>query len=286
MKIPFSQIDAFSDRPFAGNPAAVMPLEAWLDDDVLQAIARENNLSETAFIVPDVSGASDYELRWHTPAAEVELCGHATLASGHYVLGHNRGVDRVTFRTRKSGILSVMRAGGGYELTLPAWVATPTPLPEVAAALGIAQPLATLWHESGYALIIVDDEATVRGLRPDLYELRKLGPIVAIVSAPGTTTDFVSRVFTPYFDIPEDPVTGSAHAVAVPYWAQRFGRDRLTAFQASVRGGFVGCRLAGNQVVLSGTCVTVIEGVFTLQAATSAGSVSSIQPPPITRSPA
>lgn len=241
-----------------------MPLEAWLDDDVLQSIARENNLSETAFIVPDASGASDYELRWHTPAAEVALCGHATLASGHYVLGRNLGVDRVTFRTRRSGILSVVRSGDGYELTLPAWIATPKQLPEIAAALGIAQPLATLWHESGYALIIAEDEATVRGLEPNLYELRKLGPIVAIVSARGATTDFVSRVFTPHFDIPEDPVTGSAHAVAVPYWAQCLGKDTLTAFQASPRGGYVGCRLDGNQVVLTGTCVTVIEGMFLL----------------------
>ena len=264
MKIPFAQIDAFAERPFTGNPAGVMPLDAWLADDVLQAIAQENNLPETAFIVPDATGASDYELRWHTPAAEVALCGHATLASGHYVLGLDLARDRVTFRTRKSGILSVARDGVGYELTLPAWVATPKSLPEIAAALGIAAPVATLWHESGYALIIVKDEATVRGLRPDMYALHALGPIVAIASARGTATDFVSRVFTPFFDIPEDPVTGSAHAVAVPYWVAEFGRDRLTAYQASKRGGYVGCRLAGDRVVLSGKCATVIEGVFTV----------------------
>ncbi len=264
MKLPFAQIDAFADRPFTGNPAGVMPLEAWLDDEVLQSIAQENNLPETAFIVPDTSGASDYELRWHTPAAEVALCGHATLASGHYVLGREPARSHVTFRTRKSGILTVARSGEGYELTLPAWVAKPKPLAEIAAALGIVAPLATLWHESGYALIIVEDEAAVRALRPDLYALLKLGPIVAIVSARGATADFVSRVFTPYFDIPEDPVTGSAHAVAVPYWAAEFGRDTMTAYQASSRGGHVGCRLAGNQVVLSGACVTVIEGVFSV----------------------
>lgn len=264
MKIPFAQIDAFAARPFTGNPAGVMPLDAWLGDDVLQAIAQENNLPETAFIVPDASRASDYELRWHTPAAEVALCGHATLASGHYVLGRNPARDRVTFRTRKSGILTVARSGEGYELTLPAWVATPKPLPEIAAALGIAAPVATLWHESGYALIVVEDEAAVRALTPDLYALVKLGPIVAIATAQGTTADFVSRVFTPYFDIPEDPVTGSAHAVAIPYWAAHFGRDTMTAYQASARGGHVGCRLARDRVVLSGMCVTVIEGVFSL----------------------
>ena len=264
MKIPFAQIDAFADRPFKGNPAGVMPLDAWLDDDVLQAIAQENNLSETAFIIPDASGAADYELRWHTPAAEVALCGHATLASGHYVLDRDPHRAHVTFRTRKSGVLTVARAGTGYELDLPAWVATPKPLPEIVAALGIASPVATLWHESGYALIIVDSEAEVRALRPDLHALMALGPIVAIVSAPGTDVDFVSRVFTPYFDIPEDPVTGSAHAVMVPYWAERFGQNNLRAFQASARGGHVQCTLAGDRVILGGQCTTVIEGVFTL----------------------
>jgi PhzF family phenazine biosynthesis protein len=264
MKIPFAQIDAFADRPFTGNPAGVMPLDAWLDDEVLQAIAQENNLSETAFIVPDASGASDYELRWHTPAAEVALCGHATLASGHYVLGSDSARTQVTFRTRKSGILTVARAATGYDLTLPAWVATPKPLPEIAAAIGVTDPVDTLWHDSGYALIVLESEDAVCALAPDMLVLRQLGPIVAIATARGKKTDFVSRVFTPFYDIPEDPVTGSAHAVAVPYWAAQFRRDTLTAYQASARGGYVGCRLAGDQVVLSGTCVTVIEGVFNL----------------------
>ena len=264
MKIPFAQIDAFAERPFTGNPAGVMPLDAWLDDEVLQAIAQENNLPETAFIVPDATGEADYELRWHTPAAEVALCGHATLASGHYLLGTDPARDRVTFRTRKSGVLTVARADKGYALILPAWVAAPRPLPEIAKVLGISDPVATLWHNSGYALIIVEDEAAVRILEPDMYALRALGPIVAIASARGTTADFVSRVFTPYFDIPEDPVTGSAHAVAVPYWAAELGHDKLSAYQASARGGHIGCRLDGDHVVLTGSCVTVIEGVFTL----------------------
>ena len=264
MKIPFAQIDAFADRPFTGNPAGVMPLDAWLDDDVLQSIAQENNLSETAFIVPDASGAADYELRWHTPAAEVALCGHATLASGHYVLSGDPARARVTFRTRRSGVLTVARMDKGYELDLPAWGATPKPLPDICVVLGVSMPAATLWHDSGYALIVVDDEAAVRGVRPDLHALAALGPIVAIVSAPGDAVDFVSRVFTPHFDIPEDPVTGSAHAVAVPYWAGRLGRTDLTAYQASARGGHVGCSLNGDRVVLTGQCVTVIEGIFTL----------------------
>ena len=264
MRFPFAQIDAFADRPFTGNPAAVIPLDAWLTDDVLQAIAQENNLPETAFLVPDQSGTADYELRWHTPAAEVALCGHATLASGHYVLGRDLSRNHVTFLTRKSGILEVCRSDAGYELTLPAWFASPKPLPEITAALGIATPVTTLWHDSGYALIVVNNEDEVRAVAPALHALRALGPIVAIVSGLGTTADIVSRVFTPYFDIPEDPVTGSAHAVAIPYWAERLGRTVFTAYQASARGGHVGCRLAGDRVILSGTCVTVIEGVFSL----------------------
>lgn len=264
MMIPFAQIDAFATRAFTGNPAAVMPLDAWLDDAVLQAIALENNLSETAFVIPDESGASDYELRWFTPAAEVALCGHATLASGHFILGVNPTLDRVTFRTRKAGVLEVTRDGADYALTLPAWVPFPKPLPDITKALGVAAPIETLWHDKGYALIIISDEAIVRSLKPDLTALAECGQYVVIVSAEGEETDIVSRVFTPAFDIPEDPVTGSAHAVMVPWWAARLKRDRFTAYQASARGGYVGCRLADDRVILTGNCITVIEGMFRL----------------------
>ncbi|MES2291437.1 MAG: PhzF family phenazine biosynthesis protein [Pseudomonadota bacterium] len=262
MMIPFSQIDAFADRPFTGNPAAVMPLDTWLDDTVLQSIALENNLSETAFLIPDASGDSDYELRWFTPAAEVALCGHATLASGHFILSMDQAIDRVTFRTRRAGILEVARDGADYAMALPAWTPSPKPLPEIVKALGIAAPVETLWHDKGYALVIVSDEATVRTLQPDLSALARCGQYVVIVSAAGEETDVVSRVFTPAFDIPEDPVTGSAHAVMVPWWAARLKRESFTAYQASARGGYVGCRLSGDKVVLTGNCITVIEGMF------------------------
>ena len=260
MRLPIVQIDAFASQPFEGNPAAVMPLAAWLDDSILQAIATENNLSETAFLLPDETGASDFELRWFTPAAEVALCGHATLASGHFVLSSDPDRDTVTFRTRQAGILAVTRAGDGYELALPAWGPSPKPMPEIVAALGV-EPVETLWHEKGYALVIVADEAAVRAAAPDGRALKALGPIVHIVSALGQTADVVSRVFTDYFDIPEDPVTGSAHAVMVPYWAQSLGA-RFTAFQASARGGHLTCRLEGDRVVLGGKCATVLEGTF------------------------
>ena len=263
MRIPIVQIDAFATKPFEGNPAAVMPLAAWLEDDVLQAIAAENNLSETAFLVPDESGESDFELRWFTPAAEVALCGHATLASGHFVLSSDPARDRVTFATRQAGQLAVERDGAGYALSLPAWRPIAKPLPEIVAALGVSA-IETLWHEKGYALVIVADEAAVRAAKPDGRALKALGPFVHIVAARGNDTDIVSRVFTDFFDIPEDPVTGSAHAVMVPYWAERLGRDSFTAFQASARGGHLTCRLDGEQVVLGGACVTVIEGTFFL----------------------
>lgn len=262
--LPIVQIDAFADRPFTGNPAAVMPLATWLADDVLQAIAAENNLSETAFLVRDVSGSTDYELRWFTPAAEVALCGHATLASGHYLLAADPARDRVTFRTRHAGVLTVERAGAGYDLALPAWAPDPKPLGDIAAALGLDPDTESHWYDAGYALIVARDAGVVRGLAPDQAALARCGKLVAIVTAAGDDTDVISRVFTPYYDIPEDPVTGSAHAVMTPYWVKRLGRDRFTAYQASKRGGHVGCRLAGDRVILTGQCVTVLEGEFLL----------------------
>jgi PhzF family phenazine biosynthesis protein len=258
------QIDAFADRPFTGNPAAVMPLDAWLADDVLQAIAEENNLSETAFIVPNEGGEADYELRWFTPTSEVVLCGHATLASGHFVLGRDTALDRVAFRTRKAGVLAVARAGEGYELALPAWGPSPKPLPAIVAALGLDGAVETLWHEHRYGLIVVENADIVRGLDPDFRALARDGDVLTIVTAPGEDTDIISRVFAPGAGIDEDPVTGSAHAVMVPYWAKRLGRDSFTAHQASKRGGRLDCRLDGDRVVLGGRCVTVMEGVFRL----------------------
>ena len=267
MRIPFAQIDAFADAPFAGNPAAVMPLSAWLADDVLQAIAAENNLSETAFLVPDESGAADFDLRWFTPAAEVALCGHATLASGHFVLSSDDDRQKVSFSTRQAGVLDVTRVGSGYTLALPAWTPLLRDLGHVAQALGVAAPVATLWHGKGYALIVAADAEAVRALDPSVAALATLEPMVAVVTAPGdaeSRSDIVSRVFTPGFGIHEDPVTGSAHAVAVPYWAERLGRTRLTAMQASARGGRMTCSLERDRVVLGGACVTVIEGTFLL----------------------
>jgi PhzF family phenazine biosynthesis protein len=258
MRLPFTQVDAFADRPFTGNPAAVMPLEAWLDDATLQAIAAENNLSETAFTIP-ADGDAEYELRWFTPTNEVVMCGHATLATGHVLIGDR---PRVRFRTRKAGLLEVARDGEGYALSLPAWTPSPKPLPDVIAALGLdpATVVETLWHEKDYGVVVLADEAAVRACDPDFRALARYGDWLTIVTAPGDTTDIVSRAFVPGGGIDEDPVTGSAHAVIVPYWAERLGRVRFTAFQASARGGHLTCRLEGDRVVLGGRCVTVVEG--------------------------
>ncbi|ODP39742.1 PhzF family phenazine biosynthesis protein [Sphingomonas turrisvirgatae] len=263
MKLPFAQIDAFADRPFTGNPAAVIPLDAWLDDAVLQAIAEENNLSETAFIVRDASAAADYELRWFTPAVEVALCGHATLASGHHVLSADPALNRVSFRTRSAGILLVERESDGYAMALPAYPPAPATIPGLLEALGVSGG-ETLHHPNGYDLTVLDSAAAVLGLRPDFRALAALGNTLNIVTAPGTQTDVVSRVFAPAAGIDEDPVTGSAHSVLTPYWTARLGRERFTAFQASRRGGKVDCELAQDRVILRGRCVTVIEGTFLL----------------------
>jgi PhzF family phenazine biosynthesis protein len=254
------QVDAFADRPFAGNPAAVVPLEAWLPDEILQAIAMENNLSETAFTIPAGDGAADYELRWFTPTLEVALCGHATLASGHVLLGER---DRIRFRTHQSGILEVARDGDAYAMTLPAYRAEPKPLPRVLAALGV-EGQATYWHERLYALVVFEHEQQVLALAPDFRALAAEGDILTICTAPGSATDVMSRVFAAGAGIDEDPVTGSAHSVLAPYWAERLGRTRFTAYQASKRGGRVDCRLERDRVVLGGRCVTVLEGTLYL----------------------
>lgn len=259
--LPLVQVDAFADRPFTGNPAAVMPLQAWLPDETLQAIAQENNLSETAFTVPDATGEADFELRWFTPGLEIRLCGHATLASAHVLLGER---SRIRFRTRKAGFLEVARDGEGYLMSLPAYPPVPQPLPHLVAGLGCAA-VETLWHEGRYALIVLADEAQVRALKPDFRVLIDDGDTMTIATAPGATSDVVSRVFVPGAGVDEDPVTGSAHSVLVPYWAARLGRsDAMTFVQASARGGRLTGRLEGDRAVLGGQCVTVIEGLMTI----------------------
>ncbi len=267
MTIPYWHVDAFADRPFTGNQAAVMVLDEWLPDDVLQQIGAENNFAETAFVVRDESGAADWELRWFTPAMEIRLCGHATLASGHVLLTRDGG-NAVSFRTRRAGMLQVrtMRSGG-YEVALPAIPTEPGNWPEAARLLG-ADPVEIWRNPDGYDIFLFEDEATMRGLAPDIHALGRLGDNQFICTAPGdatgNTADVISRVFVPGGGVDEDSVTGSAHAALAPFWAARLGRDRFTAYQASARGGTLTCRLDGDRVWLGGPCVTVVEGAFYL----------------------
>jgi PhzF family phenazine biosynthesis protein len=259
MKIRQYQVDAFASRAFEGNPAAVCPLESWPDDDLLQAIAEENNLSETAFFVPSDKG---FRLRWFTPASEVDLCGHATLAAAHVLfehLGHPAQV--ITFETR-SGALSVRRKGDLLEMDFPACPPTPCASFELLArALG-RQPLEVLRADDYMA--VFEDEAAIRGIKPDFFLLGTLDLRGVIITAPGGSHDFVSRFFAPRLGILEDPVTGSAHCTLAPYWAGRLGKRLLSARQVSKRGGSVLCELNGDRVRLSGSAVTFMEAEITL----------------------
>ena len=258
MRLPFFQVDAFAEAPLTGNPAAVMPLERWLHDAQMQAIAAENNLSETAFTVPSERGDADYELRWFTPTVEVDLCGHATIASGHVLMKNGS----VRFATR-SGILTVAENGDRLELELPAFAVEPGELPGLDEALGASGETFLSRGGNGNAIVILRDEAAVRAVRPNFAALRLIDRLVT-VTAPGDRHNVASRVFAAYHGIDEDPVTGAAHAALVPLWVKRLGRDSFTALQASKRTGVLHCRLAGDRVILGGSCITVIVGEFRL----------------------
>lgn len=271
-EIPYYHVDAFAERAFAGNQAAVMPLDAWLPDSVLTAIGAENNFAETAFIVPDSSGAADYELRWFTPTVEVRMCGHATLASGFVILSQNPDMERVTFSTRKAGILEVRRvklADGntGYAVALPLVQTVEMDFPAAAKAVGGA-PVHIRGNVNEYYLLRYETADEVLALKPDMQALAKCGSDLFVATAPGADstfgTDIVSRVFVPGAGIDEDPVTGSAHAVLAAYWPAEIGRNQFSAFQASARGGRLECALEGDRVWLTGRCVMVIEGKFYL----------------------
>lgn len=246
-------VDAFTTRQLRGNPAAVCPLPAWPDDAVLQAIATENNLSETAFFVAEADG---FRLRWFTPTTEIDLCGHATLASAHVLFSHLKFAgQQIRFHTR-SGLLTVSRQGAGLAMDFPARNALPcAPSAKLNAALGTV-PL-ELFASDVY-LALLADETAVRTLCPDLQGLAALDKRAVIVTAPGLEVDFVSRYFAPRMGVPEDPVTGSAHCLLAPFWAARLGRQSLRAQQLSPQGGEVLCELRGERVQLCGQAVTFL----------------------------
>ncbi len=262
-RIAFLQIDAFTDTPFRGNPAAVCPLDEWLPDDVLKAIARENNLSETAFFAPSDSDEVDFHLRWFTPEVEVDLCGHATLAAGHAILSNLRGDGEAVRFSSQSGTLIVTKDEDRLCLDFPARAPSPAEQPDgLTAALG-RRPGAFL--SGGRDIMAVYETAgDVAALSPDFRALSAFGAHGFIATAPGEDCDFVSRFFAPAFGIDEDPVTGSAHCVLGPYWADRLGRSDLFARQISPRGGDLWLRAEADRVHISGHCVEVIAGEMTL----------------------
>ena len=262
MRIPLYQLDAFADQPFSGNPAAVMPLPAWLPESILQAIAAENNLSETAFLVREAAG---WRIRWFTPACEVDLCGHATLASA-WVVVHvlEPGAGRVGFQST-SGPLAVERAGDEFVLDFPSRPGRPAPelLDTLTAVLGVRPDEALFARD---AVAVLRDEATLRALRPDFRAMQSVPGFGVLATAPaaGGRDHFVSRCFFPNEGVPEDPVTGSAHCTLIPYWAARLAVTRLSAFQASARGGRLSCELVGDRVRIGGRVTPVLSGIFEL----------------------
>ncbi len=255
MKLKQYQVDAFAERVFEGNPAAVCPLERWPDDGLLQAIASENNLSETAFFVPS---GEEFQLRWFTPVAEVDLCGHATLAAAHVlfdILGYSG--RQITFQTR-SGALVVESQDGLLTMDFPAQAPVAKPIPDALVA-GLGREPQEVWAAHDYIAVFADEDA-VRAIAPDFARLQALDLRGVIVTAPGKDVDFVSRFFAPKIGVPEDPVTGSAHCELAPYWARRLDKTTFEARQVSPRGGRLACKLQGPRVILSGRAVTFMVG--------------------------
>jgi len=260
VRIPLFHVDAFTEQPFRGNPAAVCFLDSWLDDHRLRKVAAENNLSETAFLVPCQTG---YELRWFSPRCEVRLCGHATLASAHILLNLRQPEpDSVRFETRFHGTLIVKKAGEflamDFPVLFPQPCANPPDLWRDALALQ-SLPSEVVEADETYILVVARPE-TVRNVRPNFALLQNLHPYVVAVTARGDDVDFVSRYFAPSYGIPEDPVTGSAHCILAPYWATRLGKSKLHARQLSERGGELWCEVAGDRVLLKGKAVVTLEG--------------------------
>jgi predicted PhzF superfamily epimerase YddE/YHI9 len=259
MKVPLYLIDAFADRAFAGNPAAVCPLEAWLPDPVMQAIAAEMNLSETAFLVPTPEG---WHIRWFTPTLEVDLVGHATLAAAFVIFDRlDHGGAELHFASR-GGPLLVRRNGSLLVMDFPARVPAPCAMPPgLIDALG-AVPAEVLAAQ--HYLAVFDHEDQVRQLMPRMDRLAAMDRAAVIVTAPGGPGDFVSRFFAPANGVPEDPVSGVAHCTLIPYWSQRLAKPRLLARQVSWRGGDLVCEDRGDRVIISGPAVLVLEGTLTI----------------------
>ncbi|MDQ6963782.1 MAG: PhzF family phenazine biosynthesis protein [Mariprofundales bacterium] len=259
MKIQLYYVDAFADRLFAGNPAAVCPVDHWLPDAVMQSIAAEINLSETAFFTAVAGGM---QIRWFTPACEVQLCGHATLAAAHVLFNHlDYRASQISFQS-VSGRLPVVRDGDRLTMDFPAQCPSACPLPTAISVAFSSAPVACLRADD--YMVVCADQVDVLSAQPDISLLQQLDLRGVIITAPSCEHDFVSRFFAPKLGIDEDPVTGSAHAQLAPYWAERLGRSTLRAKQLSARGGVVDCEVVGSRVLISGGAVTFMQGEITI----------------------
>jgi len=273
MRIPLFHINAFTNQPFKGNPAAVCLLDAWLDDGSLRKVAAENNLSATAFFVPDgqLPGVSRCDLRWFTPKCEIRLCGHATLATGYVVLNLLQpGRESVRFETRFSGALTVRKVGEAFSMDFPALV----PKTRLDPPDDLFRALRSEVHPSPRILevlevndtyvVVYENESAIQGISPNFVLLEKLHPFAVSVTAPGNEVDFVSRYFAPSYGVPEDAVTGSAHCALMTYWSDRFGKTSLHARQLSERGGEIFCEMVDDRVILKGNAVLTLKGTIEL----------------------
>ena len=264
MRVPLHHVDAFTDQPFSGNPAAVCFLGSWLDDDCLRKVAAENNLSATAFLV---GRDEDYEVRWFTPRCEIKLCGHATLAAAHVLLAvMDSASDSAQFHTRHRGVLTVQKDGDLLAMNLPSFVpqVLHTVPDRLIEALGNPPRPSEVLEVNDTYIAVFDHPDAVRGLHPDFTLLESLHPFVVSVTAKGDDADFVSRYFAPTYGTPEDPVTGSAHCALTPYWAKRLGKTHLHARQLSERGGELWCDLSADRVIVKGKAVLTMQGSLSI----------------------
>jgi PhzF family phenazine biosynthesis protein len=261
MKLTIYQVDAFADKLFSGNPAGVIPLKKWIDDKLMQQIAMENNLAETAFFVPAKKAKVDFDIRWFTPALEINLCGHATLASAWILFEVTKAKKKKLVFSSKSGLLTVTRVKDRLDMDFPSWPperVSDYPA-ELIASLGNPE-IAGVYSNREWLVELMNEEA-VRNCQPDFTLMKKTGKMV-IITAPGKEVDFVSRFFAPAAGIDEDPVTGSAHSQLIPFWSQKLGKDKLRAKQLSRRGGDLYCEQKGERVIMGGNCVFYMKGVI------------------------
>lgn len=259
-KLIMYQVDAFADRVFGGNPAAVLILEEWLPDETMQAIAGENNLAETAFAKANVDG---YDLRWFTPTREVDFCGHATLAAAHILVSEYHVSGDIKFTTRV-GSLQVSSLADGLQLDLPSFL--PEPVEDIEMPDGLfGTPYLKTFRNFENIYVELEDEAALRSFEPDFTKIAQFGVLGLVVTAIGDQHDFVSRCFFPADGIPEDSVTGSAHSTLVPYWAAKLGKNKLSAYQCSRRGGHLDCTFSGDRVMIKGNAITYMRAVISVE---------------------